>query len=275
MHADSAQLTGSSHARSAQPAQDYAMHHDADERSWGIVADGCSGAGRTDLGARLWALALDARWRQGCTLVDAALLRDIAPRPPAGAEADDLQATLIVVLATQRKALGFIAGDGALVALKQSGERLIIEHRFTANLPAYPAYLGDPGVRRRFITRSRAEGQRLEVTRTRLDPFGAVLAHDVQQQPIDDELHHACRRYDFTPEGPLRSLIAVTDGYASRPRADAQDTLLALATVVNPVGHFLRRRLGLLGQRWAGERTFPTDDLSVAGLCWDRLDPGN
>jgi hypothetical protein len=273
MHADSAQLTGSGHARSAQPAQDYALHHDADDRSWGIVADGCSGAGRTDLGARLWALALDARLRQGCTLLDAGLLRDIAPRPPAGAEADDLQATLVAVLATRRDALGFIAGDGALVALKQSGERVIIEHRFTANLPAYPAYLSDPEVQRRFIARSRAEGQRLEVTLTRLDPQGKVLERQVQQPPIDDELRHACCRYDFTPEGPLRALFAITDGYASRPRADAQNTLQALSTVVNPVGRFLRRRLGLLGQRWGEERTFPSDDLSVAGLCWDRLDP--
>lgn len=273
MHADSAQLTGSGHARSAQPAQDYALHRDADDRSWGIVADGCSGAGRTDLGARLWALALDARMRQGCTLLDAALLQGIAPRPPAGAEADDLQATLVVVLATRCNTFGFIAGDGALIALKQSGERVIIEHRFSANLPAYPAYLGDPEVQRRFIARSRAEGQRLEVTLTRLGPDGAVQAHEVQQPPIDDELRHACCRYDFTPEGPLRALFAVTDGYASRPRADAQDTLQALSTVVNPVGRFLRRRLGLLGQRWGEERTFPTDDLSVAGLCWDRTHP--
>lgn len=285
MHSDSAVLTGTGHSRIAEPAQDYALHRDLGEVSWGVVADGCSSAGRTDIGARLWALAFDNMWcnwanrRSATTGVDLVgatsdetfyptMLREIAPTLPAGVVSNDLQATIVAVFGTATQAIGFIAGDGALVAIKDNGETLFIEHNFTANLPAYPIYLTDPDMLERFIEKSRAEAQVLEVRKTRIAADGSILATTVDTIPIEADLRFVCQRYDLTNEGRLRVLIAVTDGLGSRPRADQISTLAELRSYPNITGNFLKRRLGKLGAQWAKDATQPKDDLSVACVCW-------
>lgn len=285
MHSDSAVLTGTGHSRIAEPAQDYALHRDLGDISWGVVADGCSSAGRTDIGARLWVLAFDNMWRnwaarsRGPNALElskatanesfhATMLREIAPAMPPGVVSNDLQATIVAVFGTAAEAIGFIAGDGALIAIKDDGESLIVEHCFTANLPAYPIYLADEVVLQRFIEKSRTEGQSLEVRKTRVSSDGKVISTSVDTIAIDNDLRFACQRYDFSGEGKLRVLLAVTDGLGSRPRATQMETVAELRSFPNLTGTFLKRRLGKLGAQWAKDSTQPKDDLSVACVCW-------
>src|SRR4051812_3848977 len=56
MHTDFAVLTGTHHTAKASACQDYCVAGMTRERAYAIVADGCSQAGETDLGARAWAL---------------------------------------------------------------------------------------------------------------------------------------------------------------------------------------------------------------------------
>jgi hypothetical protein len=285
MHSDSAVLTGTGHARIAEPAQDYALHRDMGGISWGVVADGCSSAGRTDIGARLWVLAFDHLWRQrvarhggpggldlsGATADEtghATMLREIAPAMPPGVVGNDLQATIVAAFGTATDAFGFIAGDGALMAIKDDGETLLVEHGFTTNLPAYPIYLADQTLLQRFIDRSHAEGQVLEVRRTRIAADGRVISTTVETIAIGHDLRFACQRYDFAGEGKLRVLLAVTDGLGSRPRVAQLDTVAELRSFPNLTGAFLKRRLGKLGTQWSKDSTQPKDDLSVACVCW-------
>lgn len=285
MHSDAAVIPGTRHARVGEPAQDFAMHRDLHTVAWGIVSDGCSSAGRTDLGARLWALALDDLWRQRVTepgwmatthsaRARLDVLRSIAPALPRGAVDNDLQATLAMAVGSRDEAFGWIAGDGALLALYADGHIELVEHRFTANLPAYPVYLTTPEATARFIEWSRQRQQVLEVHRTRFHLFGSVLSSEVTTVPIDETLSFACLRHDFDlarrVEGApaLSALFAVTDGIASRPRTEVSATLSDLCTFHNLTGSFLRRRVGWLSGQWATQRTLPQDDLSVAGVCW-------
>ena len=63
---------GTSHARAGEPCQDYALSGTLkDARVYGIVTDGCSGANaRTDLGARVLALAMEAELQHTTSLDD-------------------------------------------------------------------------------------------------------------------------------------------------------------------------------------------------------------
>lgn len=290
MHSDAAVIPGTRHARVGEPAQDFAIHRDASGVSWGIASDGCSSAGRTDLGARLWSLALDdvlntLSTHQGPNLTwmeateDQAfcvdILREILPALPRGAVADDLQATIVMAVGTSERAVGIIAGDGALLALYADGEIELVEHRFTGNLPAYPAYLGSPEATARFIDQSKRIQQVLEVRRTLYAVSGEILLAEVTKIDIDETLAFACQQYDFSAslrplarEDALVALFAVTDGLATRPRTKLSATLTDLCTFHNLAGSFLRRRVGWLSGQWAAQRTLPQDDLSVAGVCW-------
>lgn len=285
MHSDSAVIPGTRHARVGESAQDYAIHRDMIGVSWGIASDGCSSGGRTDLGSRLWALALDDLWRERAASLGwmagmknsddrLQMLQGIAPVLPRGAVENDLQATLVMAVGTPDEAFGFIAGDGALLALYANGQVELVEHRFTENMPAYPMYLMNADVANRFIEWSRRALQMLKVHRTRFDRSGQILDSDVQTIFIDDTLHFACQRYDFSralaapKERALIGLFAVTDGIFSRPRTKLADTVTDMSTFHSLTGSFLRRRVGWLSGQWASQRTLPQDDLSVAGVCW-------
>jgi hypothetical protein len=63
---------GTTHARAGEPCQDYALSGALkDARVYGIVTDGCSGANaRTDLGARVLALALESELQNTSSLED-------------------------------------------------------------------------------------------------------------------------------------------------------------------------------------------------------------
>ena len=85
----------------------------------------------------------------------------------------------------------------------------------------------------------------------------------------------------------IRKLIVQVDETRlemGRPVDPPTRRALAMAVIANPCAGRYVENLdalvaigeelgGLLGQRWGAERTYPTDDLSVAGVCWDRLGP--
>lgn len=291
MHSDSAILTGTGHSRVAECAQDYAIHRDVNGFSWGIVSDGCSSAGRTDIGARLLAMAVDSNFCDSfgkstppgaygilteMLLGEKAMnwVRAISPALPAGASEMDLQATLVAAIGKDEWAVGLIAGDGALIAVKNDASCEVIEHRFSANLPAYPVYLTSARSIANFIDQSQSMGQRLEVHRTCFDAAGVQTSTQMEVIPIDDTLLYAVRTYGFQVENGvdaekgLKVLLAVSDGLFSRPRTELGLTVAELTGFKSLNGSFLRRRVGSLGDKWAKSAAMPRDDFSVAGICW-------
>lgn len=120
MECDSGTLTGGGHLRAGTSSEDCAIHGRSDTVGWGIVSDGCSSGGeRTDFGARLWAMAVEADLASGSSKLLKGVneggslgnhLAAIAPSPMPGMEAQDMIATVAFVCADKKNVWGVIAG---------------------------------------------------------------------------------------------------------------------------------------------------------------------
>lgn len=284
MHSDSAMLTGSEHYRVAECGEDYALHGERGDLAWGIVSDGCSDAGRSDVGARLWALAADAAIRRGEPQMMEAIfhgenvaqaMHGVTPALPPGVEVADMPATVCCVVADEHRAAGMLCGDGALLAIYANGSVEMVSHNFTRNMPFYPWYLSSEVFIESFISRSAEMGQSMEVVRQVWDSNGYMVEEGCIGIPIDRDHRFMGASYTFPLRDAagaknLRALLAVTDGIFSRPDRNvaAEDTIRELCGFKSWSGSFIRRRLGALGARWVKESTAARDDLSAAGICW-------
>jgi hypothetical protein len=284
MHSDSAMLTGSEHYRVAECGEDYALHGEDVGRAWGVVADGCSDAGRSDVGARLWALAVDAAIRRSDRQMMEAILEGgsvaqamsrITPALPPGVEQADMPATVCCVVADERRAAGMLCGDGALLAIYANGSVEMVSHNFTRNMPFYPWYLSSEAFMESLIRRSNEMGQSMEIIRQVWDSNGYTVEEGSIVVPIDGDLRFMGASYTFPLRDDaggmkLKALLAVTDGIFSRPDRNvaAEDTIRELCGFRSWSGSFIRRRLGALGAKWMKESTAARDDLSAAGICW-------
>jgi hypothetical protein len=288
MHSDSAMLTGSEHYRVAECGEDYALHGECGDRAWGVVSDGCSDAGRSDVGARLWAMAVEAAIRRNDGLMREAIfdggsvghaLSRVTPVLPPGVQEQDMPATVCCVAADESRAAGMLCGDGALLAIYANGSVEMVSHNFTRNMPFYPWYLSSQAFMESFIRRSNEMGQSMEIVRQVWDSNGYTIEEGSIVVPIDGHLRFQGSSYSFPlrdAEGgmKLKALLAVTDGIFSRPdrTVAAEDTIRELCGFKSWSGSFIRRRLGTLGARWMKESTAARDDLSAAGICWTEFE---
>lgn len=138
---DATFVIGSRHERMGEPCQDWAgvlaVPDDRDPEAWGcvVVSDGCSTAGRTDVGARLVGLLSP---RQPNTPSPAGLYQVAATL---GLEQKDCYATRV---AAYFKPDGLycvrLDGDG-VVALRREEDIIVTAVRWAESMPFYPAYV--------------------------------------------------------------------------------------------------------------------------------------
>ncbi len=144
---------GEQHLRSGAPCQDYALAGTQDDMAYAIVSDGCSSGGRTDVGARIVALAAqralgEESWRGYATVdalhADAARLRQEfymdTGRTLFGLEPHDMLATCIVALSTPRGGYVRVYGDGIVALVFADGAVRVHEYEWLNNMPFYLAY---------------------------------------------------------------------------------------------------------------------------------------
>lgn len=259
MHSDSHFVIGQAHTNGGQPCQDYALTGSLPSGAFAVVSDGCSSGGRTDVGARIVALATAEAIRQTPKSIHDKRRGLIeAARHLYGCSQDDLLATCLYAVVTKKHSFVHIQGDG-VVALRQPDDTLLLaKYEWSKNAPAYPVYAAD-GYRsfRQFYsgvaTPLSAEWWQWRGGQfSRRDDAGYTLSEGIAgiRLPLDLAVH--------------RCVALFTDGVAQIDNIDWKDAVVELLGFKTTEGAFAKRRLGrfVKDARLGGRG--PIDDLAYA-----------
>src|SRR5258706_9481462 len=149
-----------------------------------MVADGCSGGRFTDLGARIWALSLDALLREsGCQVLgDALLLHKRMIDLMAKASPPLERALALAVAVSDGRLYGAISEDGAFIARHADKSFAVYEVSYSENMPLYAAYFTSPDQLKEF---ERLGGhQYREVAIAQYTQTGKLLSKNVTQTAV-------------------------------------------------------------------------------------------
>lgn len=258
---------GTSHEAGHSPCQDYALARNG-ASPLAVVSDGCSTSGRTDIGARVWALAA----REGLSWFTAEKNRqEIIHRAAVsmrtlGLDIEDMDATLgYVAEVDPGYAVGFIVGDGILAARTAAGlDVTVIE--WAGNMPGYPSYLLDGKRLAMFREQSHAAAgtgaSPCRVTRTLFREDGSVVSTSVESLSATRGLMGIAMKWE-----DAEIAAALTDGAAQIPGVDLFTVANELLTIGSArEGFFIRRRLNAALKKFAKSGGRPADDISIAAL---------
>ena len=281
---------GTSHARSGEPCQDYALSGTLkDARIYAIVTDGCSGASaRTDLGARVLALAMEAELQRTTSLNDCFTpasihrIRTHLQSMPLGGTPQDYLASIVAFCSTSTTAKIFMAGDGAYATHHANGTVHITEASWPDNAPYYLGYCLQPAVAARFANQTEAK-QRPPPTSVRpemvegpagfdqLSPNGVTLTTHTtgieattQVIPTHDFLQGWTTEIDLTD---ITALAICTDGIGQISALDTLEAATACLAFKNYEGSFVKRRTMKALAQWEKNGHIPQDDFSIAALA--------
>lgn len=140
---------GQQHLRSGMPCQDYALSESHSMSAHAIVSDGCSSGGRTEVGAKIVALAAasamyDHAWSQSGEYARAVYEKMIAVEDTLDLDANDMLATLVVARADGiGRARVTFYGDGAAAFVYTDGSMELTRLEWRNNTPLYLAYRRD------------------------------------------------------------------------------------------------------------------------------------
>ncbi len=143
---------GYAHLRSGKPCQDYAYAQTFKQSALAVVSDGCSGGGRTDIGARLITQATISALRylrqerkeelNEKDAIEVSLNQKIKLRQAQAileVEYEDLLATCLYAYFTPAGGLIHLEGDGVIV-FKYQSQLELIRIDWKNNIPYYPIY---------------------------------------------------------------------------------------------------------------------------------------
>jgi len=257
---------GSSHARAGEPCQDYALSGTLkDARVYGIVTDGCSGAkARTDLGARVLALAMESELQHTSALEDCftpASIQRIRKRlqsMPLGGSPPDYLASVVAFCATSTTAKLFMAGDGAYATRHTSGTVQITEASWPDNAPYYLGYCLQPAVAAQFNASAAKCALRVQLS---THTAGTTSIQDV---PAQDFLQGWTTEIDLSG---ITALAVFSDGIGQISTLDALDAATACLAFKNYEGSFVKRRAMKALVQWEKSGHIPQDDFSIAALA--------
>lgn len=273
MHADFAVLAGTHHSAAALPCQDYCLAGTESGRAWGVVADGCSTGGLTDIGARAWALGA-FRLLASSTLnlrdagaVEAAVTAAATPileqlRP------EDGYATLGLIHADDATLEVLLFGDGVLILKHLDGAVTFFNVQYSDNAPFYLNYRRYPELCAQW--NHAYGGQERVVVVHKLDAQGELMELRTERA--------SARTPAFALSIPLANndiqvAMLATDG-ATTCGEGLFSAICELAAFKSSAGEFLKRRVARLMRDWQKTGQQPTDDLAVVGL-WLEKDPSH
>ena len=279
---------GSSHARAGEPCQDYALSGTLkDGRVYGIVTDGCSGANaRTDLGARVLALALESELQNTSSLEDCFTpasihrIRTHLQSMPLGGRPQDYLASIVAFCATSTTAKLFMAGDGAYATRQTNGTVQATEASWPDNAPYYLGYCLQPVVAARFLNQAtthrppqsvRPEPVEGPAGFDKLGPNGVTLSTHTtgigsrtQIIPAQAFLQGWTKEIDLTN---ITALAIYTDGISQISKLESLDAATACLAFKNYEGSFVKRRAMKALAQWEKNGHIPQDDLSISALA--------
>lgn len=207
---DTAVRTGYDHASNSEAGQDYAMCGEHRGTSFAVVSDGCSTAGRTDVGARLLCLAARKCAGETCSKDYAIVqshLRDIVSRQKQELALDDsdLYATCLMACVRGDEVRALVYGDGVLAVRYRDGSGCLEHYEWSYNSPPFP--MSSEEDIRRMVERE----SHLYVTRRRISPSRSQTSpsEEVDAVPLRQRAGFCARTFDVKA---LTDLALFTDG---------------------------------------------------------------
>jgi hypothetical protein len=281
MDADHFFTIGSSHAAQGTPCEDYALSGTIlpgfvrDDFSYGVVADGCSGANaNTDIGARAisWAFkhALEEKdtapgeWFSGD--FNERLLAAFAKNRYSLSEGDGM-ATVIGFAATPSNASVYVHGDGAVAVRYADGRICLTEFNWWNNTPWYLNYRlhlplldmfmepFEDGVIEPFVQRTVT----FQETASGLE----VLHQEVQRFTLDQVFCGHVLNFKPAEEG-IVALAVFSDGVEQLLNLELMPAVKEFMAFKNHKGDFVKRRLIKALKAFQKDHHVPRDDLGMA-----------
>lgn len=245
---------GRQHESAGTPCQDYAISGHTGDGAYAIVADGCSGGGHTDVGARILAHAVAADLRSDpFRVVEGA-------RKLLELQRDDMLATSATIHCNADGAHMHLLGDGILAHVFRNGAVHIEQIAWAGNMPFYRAYCD--GALCRFIDHHAADETCLRIDIWDIED--GTPAHRVETRSVLDAIPGVIRTFDATQLRDIALLAVLTDGATQVDGMSVVEAVQALLSFRAPTGRFAARRLNRFlhdaGKRGRGA----LDDIAMA-----------
>lgn len=262
-HADNYFAIGAAHASAGLPCQDYAVCTTSGENAYAVVSDGCSTGDRTDIGARVVALAAIQAVLHGSGIFGEQqpyLIRKAIDT--LGLCQSDLLATCLFCSAGTNGGYFYIIGDG-VVAMKLTDGQIIM-HRldWNHNTPFYPAYRIDSRSEDAFFSKHggpHAEALNIE---TVLDDGSHSYTKTAMEGSIGILFQFNTRDVEFA--------ALFSDGVTQIDGVDWKDAVREFLNFKTLTGEFVKRRAMRALKDMRDRGRGPVDDFSMAVIRVER-----
>lgn len=270
MQADAHFIIGSSHAAAGQPCQDYALAKVLDSHeAYAIIADGCSGGGKTDIGARLVALATAQAIEQNRSINAKQLMPGVRHRQDdtfrialsdLGLAREDLLATCGFVYVQGANKYVHVQGDGVAAWGLSNGNIQAVRIDWAENTPAYPSYRQDDF--KAFLAHHGNMPAKLSLSYWHLTPDGQAYEYYRTSLSTRNGMHGVNLK---VPDSA--SVVGVfSDGVTQVNGMDWTSAVRELMSFKTTNGEFVKRRLNRFSRDGGKSQYYPVDDLAYAAI---------
>jgi len=285
IYADAHFCTGSAHSKDHSPCQDYAIADSELDLPFAIVSDGCSSSGRTDLGARVVALAArkilhtNPLENQAAHGFQSRLLIEVADLAKAlELDENDLDATVGLVQARSNgEATALLFGDG-VIAVRNGQEVSVTIVDWAGNLPGYPNYLLNWDRLDAFASQSveysfsedrppcRIRNYRLTTTNNLEHFSGSSFTTSLESEESRDVPAGLKGLYANIHQADV--IAVMTDGVSQVSEIEFGNVVGELMQIKSSrQGMFVTRRLSRALNSWSKRGSYPVDDIAMAAIA--------
>lgn len=279
-------MIGKRHELNGTPCEDFATSGDiSNSYKYIILSDGCSGAkSRTDIGARLWTLAVERVLLSmsngsiyfGIDFIDELLKEYLSKRITNNI--GDEYASLIALIATERHAQIWLMGDGGYALHLKNGNIILVEYIWEKNKPFYPIYKtlkyeaynslveNFKGFKNRPVKRVEREFTKNNGAFSVFNNLNMVR-EKIDYLPFEDFENGYSLLVDKEKE-EVSGISLFTDGLWSIKNKSLNQTLNDVIIKDNDREDFLKKALVEVSSMWNKKGIMPLDDFSMGHLIW-------
>lgn len=261
--------------------QDYALHGIIGDMQYGIIADGCSNAEHSEIGAQIlchvaryyMALYYHTGLFRECTIDTLSLilgnsilkraddLRKLYPITPTA-----LQATLLIIVAIQKEIFLFVWGDGVIIERYKTSENLITKIDYSANAPFY--LVTDKKKYKEFLLKDKnTEPQKI------IETFRIQNSLQISHSVTEESPFYLPYTFKILDYNSIISITVSTDGILSyqdknKNPIDLSEIIPDFIQFKSINGEFIKRRMSFFKKTMQKKEWFHYDDIATTTIIF-------